>query len=143
MALHALEIVKEEFVDAQLRYDDDGRGVINQSSVNHKLALLEARIITRIAQECIEQPEPEPDRAGPRPGQEVWAVGLEHQPNEFGMIAGPYPTFKEALDFYAQETACIIHFFPGDPREDPVHEVTHRWDVKLDCWKPTAEWLGR
>jgi hypothetical protein len=123
MALHALKIVKEEFARALPSYDDDGRGHVSQSSVTSKLVKLEARILERIVEECIEQPDP-----GPRPGQECWAVGVEESPGEFGMYGGPWPTFEQAItQSVGRENSCIIHWPPSEPGEEVLCEITHRW----------------
>ena len=59
MALHALKIVREEIAKAYLSFEDDGRGHVSVSSVNARLGGLQAKIVQRIAEECIEQPDPD------------------------------------------------------------------------------------
>lgn len=74
--------------------------------------------------------------AHPLEGQEVWAIGIEHKPGEFGMTHGPFRTLHEATTTYPwndphgiSDLSRIIHFF-GDGRE----EVTHRWVAVDGAW---------
>ena len=61
----------------------------------------------------------------------VYAIGTEHQPNEFGMWAGPHPDLKEMLNLWGEKGAVIWLFMP-DGREFQLF----RWDDSVWKWKP-------
>ena len=58
MPLQALKIVKEETAKAHLSFEDDGRGHVSASFVNHRLDELQMKIVHRIENECRYPPNP-------------------------------------------------------------------------------------
>jgi hypothetical protein len=127
MSLAALQIIEEEFTRA-----NRGRAENHVFSVKEVMDLKTA-IDLRIMDELVEIPEPK----GLRP--EAFAVAVESLPNEFRMVAGPYPTPQEALNFRpgtapSDSFRRIIHFLP-----DGTEEVTHRWHHVRCEWEPVEE----
>jgi len=59
--------------------------------------------------------------------KEMWGIGVENFPGEFGMIAGPFPTEQMALDTPGRFRARIIHFY-SDGRDEVV------WYWRKDRW---------
>lgn len=58
----------------------------------------------------------------------VYAIGIEHRPGEFGMIAGPSPTLEEIMNHPGQENAYILEFSPAENGLEPQHTPTHLWN---------------
>jgi putative ATPase len=72
---------------------------------------------------------PETNLAVKRHGGIMYAAGVEHSPNEFGMYDGPTPNLNDLLDQEGQENSVIIQF-NGDESE----EILYRWDASGDRW---------
>lgn len=87
------------------------------------------RINAKDMQEALSEYLPENHNPHPLAGREMWAIGIEHGPGEFGMTHGPMAHIAWMLDITGQENSCIIHFF-GDGTE----EITHRW--RDGEWEP-------
>lgn len=68
----------------------------------------------------------------PPPREVSYAVGLEHKPNEFGMVFGPCDE-DECLEYVGTKTACIIRF-----NADWTEDLLWRWDAVSECWRPAA-----
>lgn len=60
--------------------------------------------------------------------QTVYAIGIEHKPGEFGMIAGPCSTLTEIMSHAGQENAYILEFSPAEEGHEPRHTLTHLWN---------------
>ena len=75
----------------------------------------------------------------------VWAVGINHKPHEFGMIAGPYLTEKEALDFIPtlehqkERKGIYILEMTGNRAagQEPEHQIKYRWHRGSSRWVPS------
>lgn len=69
----------------------------------------------------------------------VYAIGIEHQPREFGMTNGPTPDLKEMLSFIPididADKYCLFRF------EGEKNVLTHRWSIQLGRWvaEPTVQ----
>jgi len=60
----------------------------------------------------------------------VYAMGVEHQPDSYGMYDGPTPDLHAMLTKTGQEKAVIVQFF-GEQSD-----VIYRWDTQQ------AKWVG-
>lgn len=66
-----------------------------------------------------------------RPRDNTYAIGIEHKPGEFGMIAGPTTNLQDMLEFIpgadidVHENVCIVQF--TGTQGDPQDEVVYRW----------------
>lgn len=70
----------------------------------------------------------------------MYAVGIRHAPNEYGMIGGPWPTEKEALNFYpGVEEKPIILMKMEYREEEPLYTPLYRWHDKQDRWRPIKQ----
>lgn len=58
----------------------------------------------------------------------VYAIGIEHRPGEFGMVAGPSPTLEEIMTHNGEENAYILEFSPAKEGHEPQHTLTHMWN---------------
>lgn len=58
----------------------------------------------------------------------VYAIGVEHKPGEFGMIAGPLPTLEEIMSYSGEENAYILEFSPAEGSAESRHTMTHMWN---------------
>ena len=52
----------------------------------------------------------------------VYAIGIEEQPNSFGMIYGPKPNLNDALVFPGGDDAVLFRFNP-----DGTNDRLYRW----------------
>jgi hypothetical protein len=69
---------------------------------------------------------------GKQQRKESFGIGIERQPNQFGMMGGPFAQLKEALETVGQPEQLIIWF-----RENGTDKVLYSWDDVKGLWQRT------
>lgn len=67
-----------------------------------------------------------------RQGKFMYAIGIEHKPDSFGMTDGPVPDLDAMLSRTSKPGGAIFRFNP-----DGTHEIIYRW--KDDQWQSCEE----
>ena len=60
--------------------------------------------------------------------RDIYAIGIEHRPGEFGMLAGPHPQLGEMLNHEPTSPNSVILCFHRDGTE----EITHTAVIDLE-----------
>jgi hypothetical protein len=59
----------------------------------------------------------------------IYAIGIEHKPNSFGMTHGPHSDIKEMLEVCPEPKSALIRF-----NLDGTEDVLYRWDETNETW---------
>jgi hypothetical protein len=65
-----------------------------------------------------------------KPRRVMYGIGIEHEPNQFGMVHGPHPDEKEMLEIIGEDgkdNVFIIRF-----NKDGTEDIIWKW--KKDRW---------
>jgi hypothetical protein len=60
----------------------------------------------------------------------VYAIGIEHKPNSFGMTHGPHTDIKEMLEVCPTDNKSVILRFNLDGTDD----ILYRWNETNQIW---------
>jgi hypothetical protein len=60
----------------------------------------------------------------------VYAIGIEHEPNSFGMTHGPHTDIKEMLEVCPTDRKSVIIRFNLDGTDD----LLYRWNETNETW---------